>query len=302
MKRFVIIQNGLGNQMFCYAFYLAIRKHYPNVSANSYMCARKGDHNGYELKRLFGIHCEDNKLSNYIIRFYRKIYYTSLRQCRARRLTVAIIKILYYLSLGLYIEKPGISFHENRLNVLSKRYKIYWGGWMTDKWFAETEDEIRSTFRFNMNMLCKQTQTTLQEILSLPVQSVSIHIRRGDYLYVDEYAGMCDISYYKRAIEIISQKVTSLCFYVFSDDIDWVKSNLTVGHATISFIDWNSRENSWQDMLLMSACKHNIIANSTFSWWGAWLNKNPEKIVICPKQFSKLQDSSNIMPDNWIRI
>ena len=88
---------------------------------------------------------------------------------------------------------------------------------------------------------------------------------------------------------------------VFSDDIEWVKSNLH--YADMTFVDWNTGEDSWQDMYIMSQCKYNIIANSTFSWWGAWLNNTPDKIVIAPKQWMKEETKrSDIIPETWIRL
>ena len=88
---------------------------------------------------------------------------------------------------------------------------------------------------------------------------------------------------------------------VFSDDIEWVKSNLH--YEDMTFVDWNTGADSWQDMYIMSQCKYNIIANSTFSWWGAWLNKTPDKIVIAPKQWMKEEtNQSDIIPETWIRL
>ena len=133
--------------------------------------------------------------------------------------------------------------------------------------------------------------------------SISIHIRRGDYLHPKFnhlYGNICTIEYYKEAITILQQKYANLHFYIFSDDISWVKENLPIVPST--YIDWNKKEDSWQDMYLMSQCKHNIIANSSFSWWGAWLNNNPNKTVICPSRFMNLNQQSDIVPEDWIQI
>ena len=108
------------------------------------------------------------------------------------------------------------------------------------------------------------------------------------------------MDYYKRAITVINKKVNNPHFYIFSDDPGYVAKNLRIENAT--YVDFNRGSNSWQDMYLMSQCKHNIIANSTFSWWGAWLNKYPSKIVIAPtKWFVNMQEDEIVLPE-WIRV
>lgn len=87
---------------------------------------------------------------------------------------------------------------------------------------------------------------------------------------------------------------------LFSDDIEWAKQNMQIKNGI--FVDWNKSIDSWQDMYLMSLCKHNIIANSSFSWWGAWLNTNPNKIVIAPQQWMKSDSGKDVIPETWIRL
>lgn len=134
--------------------------------------------------------------------------------------------------------------------------------------------------------------------------TVSVHIRRGDYLQGNNlnYHGICGMDYYQNAIEYLQKKEKNLTFVFFSDDIERVKENFAMGSAY--FVDRNVGKDAWQDMQLMSLCKHNIIANSSFSWRGAWLNANPEKIVIAPKHWfanPELTDQ-DIVPESWIRL
>jgi hypothetical protein len=133
----------------------------------------------------------------------------------------------------------------------------------------------------------KQNQNTLRQIIG--TNSVSLHIRRGDYVSSainQRIYGTCDLDYYERAIKIISTKVSDPIFYIFSDDIDWAKKHLQ-SEGQYIFVDWNNAETNYEDLRLMYHCKHNIIANSSFSWWGAWLNQNPHKLVIAPaKRFN----------------
>ena len=135
--------------------------------------------------------------------------------------------------------------------------------------------------------------------------SVSLHIRRGDYLsnpVAAEYHGICPLDYYERAIGRIEESFDNPHFFVFSDDLDWARANLNINHP-VKFIGHNSGAQAFQDIRLIAACKHQIIANSSFSWWGAWLNQNPKKMVIAPKQwFLAKKDTSTLIPNDWIRI
>ena len=137
--------------------------------------------------------------------------------------------------------------------------------------------------------------------------AVSLHVRRGDYISPDGtqtlLGGICTKEYYQTAIELIKQRVGKLFFAVFSDDVNWARENLHLPEYTL-FVDWHSGKNSFRDMQLMSLCSHHIIANSSFSWWGAWLGNNPEKIVIAPKKWMNVDDPQNDYrcPESWIRL
>ena len=111
---------------------------------------------------------------------------------------------------------------------------------------------------------------------------------------------VCQLPYYQNAIAEMSRRVASPSYYIFSDDIAWVKENLPLQNAV--YIDWNTDEDSWQDMMLMSHCKHHIICNSTFSWWGAWLNPNMDKTVIVPSRWFQHSEAPDIYPTGWIKV
>ena len=121
------------------------------------------------------------------------------------------------------------------------------------------------------------------------VESVSIHIRCGDYFSHSRYC-VCNDSYYKEAIQKISSYVKAPYFYVFSDDKEWSRNFMSKLGVPFKLVSWNNGLMSYQDMFLMSKCKHNIIANSTFSWWGAWLNNTPHKVVIAPSTWFTIRD------------
>ena len=136
--------------------------------------------------------------------------------------------------------------------------------------------------------------------------SVSLHIRRGDYVTsktVAERYGLCSLDYYRRAVDHIVQRAPSPHLFVFSDDPQWVQENLKIEYPT-AHVTHNLSARDHEDLRLMSRCKHNVIANSTFSWWGAWLNQNPNRIVIAPTPaYDKLGiKDDDLYPPAWVRL
>jgi hypothetical protein len=177
------------------------------------------------------------------------------------------------------------------------------GFWQTEKYFQSISEIIRQEFAFRFSPDEKN-----YELLNIikNTNAVSIHIRRGDYVSVvktNQLHGLCDLSYYINSVNIISNKYPNVHFFIFSDDIPWARANLVLD-SPCTYVDINSENNSHEDLRLMTYCKHNIIANSSFSWWGAWLNKNPKKIVIAPKKWmtNVSVESIELIPDTWIKI
>ena len=173
------------------------------------------------------------------------------------------------------------------------------GDWQNENYFLEYESDMRNDFKFPKIDINSRNGNLLDLVCNNI--SVSIHIRRGDYLSSTTHTAL-DQSYYKEAINIVNDRINNPVFFVFSDDIDWCKSNLNLKDAY--YVDNNFEGKSYVDMQLMSNCNHNIIANSSFSWWGAWLNDSNDKIVISPKVWlPKLKIlSSNVIPAKWISI
>lgn len=177
------------------------------------------------------------------------------------------------------------------------------GYWQSEKYFSSTEDIVRRELAVNSPLLGKDKEVAEQIILC---DSVSVHIRRGDYLpntYTEQILETCSLDYYLHSIERIANNVKKPHFFIFSDDIKWTSENFKLPYP-ITFVDHNGPDKNYEDMRLMSLCKHNIIANSTFSWWGAWLNKNPDKLVYAPKKwFSEKARSSakDVIPNLWIK-
>ena len=194
---------------------------------------------------------------------------------------------------------------KNRRNTFLKRIwmKIKVNNfYQSEKYFKDINGIIRKEFTLK-NPLTLRAQEVSKEI-SNTKKSVSLHIRRGDYISdkkTNTYHGTCDTTYYKKAIDYIHQNLESPTFFIFSDDIRWVKENLKLENAV--YVS-NPKIKDYEELILMSMCSHNIIANSSFSWWGAWLNQNPNKIVIGPKQWltHKTADELDILPAEWIQI
>ena len=152
-------------------------------------------------------------------------------------------------------------------------------------------------------MVSPLKQQTIETVAYMKsVHAVSIHFRRGDY--VGNAVHETDKTvYYKEAMELIESKVENPVYFLFSDDIPWVKENFTTSFET-HYIDFNDASTNFEDLKLMSSCQHNIMANSSFSWWGAWLNSNPNKTVIAPKLWfnDEKVNTSDIIPENWIQL
>lgn len=177
------------------------------------------------------------------------------------------------------------------------------GYWQSEQYFIKYEKEIRQIFRFQG---VPEIGGLLKEIES--VNAVSVHFRRGDYItnpVAGRVLGVLTKDYYEQTIERIASEVNDPVFYLFSDDVEWVKNNFKIDYKH-HIVEATATNKNWHDMLMMSKCKHHIIANSSFSWWGAWLNPDPNKIVIAPAQWfadtALNKTSVNITPAEWIRL
>jgi len=193
-------------------------------------------------------------------------------------------------------------FMEDFFTSSSKRTYLN-GYWQSEKYFNSIREILLKdlVIKKEMTEACNLMKTQIQNS-----NSVSLHIRRGDYVSnknANEFHGILPLDYYHRAIAYLNEKKSNLKVYVFSDDIDWVKINLKLENTCV-YIDFNTGDDSVFDMYLMSICKHNIIANSSFSWWGAWLNQNPEKIVIAPQLWfaDKSLNTNDLIPSTWQKM
>lgn len=177
------------------------------------------------------------------------------------------------------------------------------GFWQSEKYFSDIGGVIRKEFTVKIEPVPLNRQTAEAILRS---EAVSVHVRRGDYVLnpsTSEFHGICSLEYYMKAIENIAARVERPHFYFFSDEPEWVRENLVTGYPA-TFIDHNGPDKAYEDMRLMSLCKHHVIANSSFSWWGAWLCENHEKIVIAPKKWFNKEDmnTKDLIPEKWIKM
>lgn len=187
-------------------------------------------------------------------------------------------------------------------SVLNRRGEVYLDGYFqSEKYFKDCEETVRQDF----TLKTPSAHVTLwKKEMEEEENSVSVHIRRGDYVGHSSLGGMITDNYYARAIKKITEMKKNPRFFVFSDDIEWVKGNMDFPESTVH-VSSPDMEN-YEELTIMSLAKHNIIANSSFSWWGAWLNSNPDKIVICPAKWTLgpggEKQTRDIIPQSWIKI
>ena len=279
---------GLGNQMFEYAFYLALKDAHPDEVIKC--CCRSyigyGLHNGFELNKIFNIKASEASLLNLCALAYPFINY------KTWQFVFHILPVRKTMSFST-------SQKEALFSEITRTDSCYYDGtWQNELFFKHIRSQVLSAFQFPPFMNKKNIDLSKKLMKS---NSVSIHIRRGDYLNEPEWC-VCTQDYYSRAIALIksSENIDVLC--VFSDDIQWCKDNLKDFASDIEYVDWNKGKESFRDMQLMTYCKHNIIANSTFSWWGAWLGNREGKKVIAPKVWCNKSIVNDPICDDWIRI
>lgn len=290
--KIVNILGGLGNQMFQYALALALEKHFgPAAEVRIDPRAFRGYpiHNGYELKRIFDVKIPEATVGEVTKMAYPFLNYRIWQLC----------KLLPKRSSMKY-EWESMAYDERVFADTQDEYLI--GYWQTERYFRSIRQEILKAFAFPPFEDDSQNAKLGKDLLRQC--AISIHIRRGDYLKISNTSGICTIDYYRKAIGKMKDFVTPAFYVIFSDDIEWCMEQFgaIIGDAEIKFVNWNKGKDSYRDMQLMSLCKHNIIANSSFSWWGAWLNQNPDKVVIAPSRWMNSGGWSEIIPQDWITI
>ncbi len=290
------IQGGLGNQMFQYAMGRSLSL---ENNAEVKFCidsfSQYQSHNGFELQRVFGIElpvASLDELKN-VLNFGRSNPF--LRRALTKDSLKAIRGSKYKLD-------PESGYNSALINSLGSDAYLH-GYWQSEKYFSKYSDQIRKDFHF-ANPLDGVNAALMAQIQAF--NSVSIHVRRGDYVSNPKTFtthGVCGIDYYQKAIQLMESQVNEPRFFVFTDDIKWAKQELLTRYPQMTIVDQNLGLDCYKDMQLMSACSHHIIANSSFSWWGAWLNPSDAKLVIAPKHwFANGKEAYDLIPPHWRRI
>lgn len=283
--KIVRVLGGLGNQMFQYAFYLSLLEKGFDAKIDITQLRNYKLHNGYELENIFNINPQ--------IATYDEVKKLS-RNRKNEMISKLCRKFLPEKSFE-YLEKSYSIYDEGVYNTIGDTY--YQGYWHNEKYFNGIKNIVIKNFTLKHEFENRNLEI-LQEIENR--NSVSIHVRRGDYVNHPYLSNICNDEYYSNAISKIQSIINKPIFYIFSDDIEYCKVLFQSLNAI--YINHNNEKNSHYDMFLMSKCKHNIIANSSFSWWGAWLNCNPNKIVIGPSKWNFRDKKFDILPEKWLKI
>ncbi|WP_428026149.1 alpha-1,2-fucosyltransferase [Arcobacter sp.] len=263
------LQGGLGNQLFQVALGITLSKTLQKkltLSLDSF---------------------KDDKLRNFVLDKY-KIEYNIISQDE-------INKLIPYITIN---EKK---FNYHKLPFLDNSQVYYINGyWQSEKYFLNNKDLLKNLFKPKEKL---QPKALFYKKLILNSNSISIHVRRGDYIsspVAKRILGNCSLKYYKNSFLYLKKDLKELKFFIFSDDILWCKKNFKFIKNKV-FIE---KTLDYEELFLMSQCKHNIIANSTFSWWAAWLNENKNKIIIAPNKWfnDKSMNDKDLIPKEWKKM
>lgn len=289
----VQLQGGLGNQMFEYAAGRALAE---RTGGELYLDAGGLEEDPLRGYALGGFRLESHFAAPEEVRRLAEFRNTVFR------------KILWKLHLSRRTENPAV-LRERVTQGLDERIfragrdTYLQGYWQNEGYFEDFEKVIRQCFAFRQEPQGKNA--VLARRIRDSENPVAVHIRRGDYLLPKNmgYHGLCDLDYYGRAMQRMESRLEGVEYFVFSDDPAWAESNLQ-SSAPLTVVNHNDPEQgAHEDLRLMSLCRHHIIANSSFSWWGAWLGEKPGQRVIAPQRwFADPERPNDIVPERWERI
>lgn len=293
------LRGGLGNQLFQYAAARALADHHRTELKLDLYYYKKHPYRKFELDRFaipltIATRGEVHKFtgSNLIRRYINK------RE--------------NYFGCPRVFAQPHYHYYPDWLNLPDDLYLS--GYFQSEKYFNTISDKIRQWY-VPSTTLDERNAALLEEMKTK--ESVSLHVRRGDYTAAtfNSFFGTLPDDYYRRAVMHINEQLKNPSFYIFSDDIEWCRKNLNIGDDAV-FVGYNRGADSFKDILMMAGCKHNIIANSSFSWWGAWLNNNRDKVVIAPGKWfnqsyymgkgnvypTRYYNTNDLIPSGWLRL
>jgi hypothetical protein len=290
--KIVKIHGGLGNQMFQYSFALALSARGGEVRIDASALAGDALHNGYELSTVFSVtlgQAEPDDVRRLSIppdglvnRFRRK-----------------------YLTKPTQVIDRVFGYQPELLELSGDRY--FEGYWQSEKYFSGIEAQVRRELAFTQP-LSERNESLLA---AAPRPLASVHVRRGDYLLYQNL-DLCTPAYYAKAVDALRSSGSARHFLVFSEDVEYCRATMKFGPGEAEFVGWNGGRDSWQDMAMMARCDSHVVANSSFSWWGAWLDPSPAKRVIAPSIWNRreIEDHDlyyryrfeDIVPGSWERV
>jgi hypothetical protein len=279
---------GLGNQLYQYS----LGRHLSLKNNCDLLIDAFGFNNMNQSRKLelsnFAIdlkHCERNQLPYRKRDLSKKSYLNPIKD--------------FCFSKFKVIDEKKFEFDPS---ILEQKGHIYLDGyWQTEKYFKPISNKLRADLKFRTNLTGKNTEISA---LIKNSNSISVHIRRGDYVTNEKNKNFYEqqpLSYFEKAIDIIASLESEPYYFIFSDDPKWAKDNIKTPYRKL-FVEGNT---TCDDLHLMTLCKHNIIANSTYSWWGAYLGDHGGKRVICPKRwFTSIaeKDTKDLIPEKWIQL
>jgi len=293
----VKLMGGLGNQMFQYAFGKALsleRKEEVIYDTSFYL-----DKNILADELKSGL-CRRLSLYHFNINLKEKPSGSRFKRYWGRCVNNihSRVPILSKITKSVIFDESypilDLSYHPEVWKINADKI-IFIGYWQSEKYFIKYSNDILHDFQI-LTPQSEKNKDMSEQITNC--NSVSLHLRRGDY----SPDIILDVGYYSRAIEYIAKHVDNPVFFIFSDDIQWAKDNIKIPFE-VHYMEQNSQAEAYEDMRLISQCKHNITANSSFSWWGAWLNQNSDKIIIAPQNWRIPGcNPSDIVPESWVKL
>lgn len=270
--RILVFTGGLGNQIFEYAFYLHLKKYFPKDKIYGHYGKKLQEHYGMELNKWFDVELPKEKW------------------------WVLPVVGMFYFYKQIFPKSKHLDLHQRQW--INKNAIVYFPFKFCNKYFPNDRSWIK--WKIIEESLSTANKELLNKIRSN--ESCFLHVRRGDYLsptFKTLFEGCCSINYYISALSFINQKKSNILFICFSDDMDWVKKNLPIGENAI-YVDWNTGEDSPIDMFLMSQCKNGIMANSTFSYWGAYLGEKKGIVTYPSRWWNSKEGNPEIFFNEWI--
>jgi hypothetical protein len=224
-----------------------------------------------------------------------------IRRLRVDRVRRVLARFLGIAHVGTHFEECHFHYDPRVSQISSKVYLS--GYWQSEKYFADVADVVRAEFTVKTPATPENAAT---QSLIESCNSVCIHVRRGDYVAnwrARQTHGVCSVDYYRLAVSEMVSRLGDAHFFVFSDDPRWTRDNISFPPRS-TFVNHNGADRGHEDLRLMAKCRHHIIANSTFSWWGAWLGTAPGQIVMAPRRWFVTNSTSarDVCPAHWLRL